>query len=259
MLERLLLITATGLEAIPFRAALTNLEQISFPLGELWRGLLPASGAYSNTPLQVHLANFGIGKVNTAAGLALAIEQLRPTSVIQFGIGGAYINSFASIGMVMAATHDVHIDSGVRTTEGWQGMAQVGFPLLTKHEETFYNIFPTDKALTQFFVNTLGLPTGIFATSETITGTFDESTAIQDQFDVSIESMEGAAAAQVCLAMGVPFAEVRSVSNIVGERDKRKWDIPRAVKRVNEVVLQTLAFTANLQQNERGRVGEGGG
>lgn len=241
MLERLLLITATELEATPFRTTLINLERLEFPLGELWRGFLPASGGRADSsPLQIHLAHLGIGKVNTAAGLALAIETLKPTAVIQFGIGGAYINSFASIGVVMAATHDVHIDSGVRTAEGWQDMERVGFALLEKNSQRYYNRFPTDKALTQLFVDVLGLPTGIFATSETITGTFDESTAIQKQFDVSIESMEGAAAAHVCLAMSLPFAEVRGVSNIVGERNKRNWDIPKAVKRVNEAVLQTL-------------------
>jgi futalosine hydrolase len=234
LLERPLLITATKLEAEPVRHELTNLEQLDFPLGELWRGVVTPSN------LTIHLAHFGIGKVNTAAGLALAIERLKPTSVIQFGIGGAYVNSFASIGTVMAATHDIHIDSGVRTAEGWQGMAQVGFPLLVKGAETHYNVFPTDKTLTQLFVDAVGLPTGIFATSETITGTFDEGTAIQEQFDVSIESMEGAAAAHVCLALGVPFAEIRAVSNIVGERDKRNWDIRLAVKRVNAVVLDAL-------------------
>ncbi len=236
MLANLLLLTATRLEAEPLRRALTNLEPLAFPLGELWRGTLPRQ----DTPLQIHLAHLGIGKVNTAAGLALAIERLKPSSVIQFGIGGAYVNSFASIGVVMAATHDVHIDSGVRTSEGWQDMAQVGFPLLVKSETSYYNIFPTDQALTQLFVDTLQLPIGLFATSETITGTFDESTFIQERSDVAIESMEGAAAAQVCVAMGVPFAEVRGVSNIVGERNKRNWDIARAVKRVNAVVLETL-------------------
>jgi futalosine hydrolase len=186
------------------------------------------------------LAHLGIGKVNTAAGLALAIEKLKPSAVIQFGIGGAYINSFASIGMVMAATQEIHIDSGVRTSVGWQGMEQVGFALLEKEGQSYYNIFPTHKDLTQMFVNTLQLPTAIFATSETITGTFEESTRIQERFDASVESMEGAAAAQVCLALGIPFAEVRGVSNIVGERDKKNWDIPKAVRLVNEVVLETL-------------------
>jgi len=46
---------------------------------------------------------------------------------------------------------------------------------------------------------------------------------------VSIESMEGAAAAQVADRLGLPFAEVRGVSNLVGERDKRAWDLRSAI------------------------------
>jgi futalosine hydrolase len=237
MLERLLLITATRLEAEPLRSELRGLEKQEFLCGEVWQGTL------ATTSTRLHLAHLGIGKVNTAAGLALAIKELQATAVIQFGIGGAYINSFASIGMVMAATHDIHIDSGVRTSEGWLGMERVGFPLLILGDKTYHNTFPTSQTLTRLFTDTLSLPTSRFATSETITGTFDESTAIQEQFDVSIESMEGAAAAQVCLALGVPFAEVRGVSNIVGERDKKNWDIAKAVRRVNEVVLETLQKT----------------
>jgi futalosine hydrolase len=234
VLENILLITATKLEAEPLRRELSGLEQLDFPIGEVWRG------SVASTNLVIHLAHLGIGKVNTAAGLALAIQQFKPSSVIQFGIGGAYINSFASIGTVMAASHDIHIDSGVRTAEGWQDMTQVGFPLLSQGNETFYNRFPTDKTLTQLMVDAAGLSTGIFATSETITGTFDEGTALQKQFDVSIESMEGAAAAHVCLALKIPFAEVRSVSNIVGERNKENWDIQRAVNYVNSVILDIL-------------------
>jgi futalosine hydrolase len=233
MLERLLLITATKLEAYPLHQV-TTWERLEFPLGELYKGTIP------QTSFTVHLAHLGIGKVNTAAGLALAIERLKPTAVIQFGIGGAYINSFLSISMVMAARQDIHIDSGVRTAEGWQDMEQVGFALLEKNTQHYYNVLPTSTTLTQVFIDALGIPTGIFATSETITGTFDESVAFQARFDASIESMEGAAAAQVCLALDVPFAEIRSVSNIVGERDKKNWNIPKAVQRVNEVIVEML-------------------
>lgn len=242
MLERLLLITATKIEASPLDQ-ITNWERLEFPFGELYKGTIP------QTSLTVHLAHLGIGKVNTAAGLALAIKTLKPSSVIQFGIGGAYINSFLSIGMVMAATQDIHVDSGVRTTEGWQSMEQVGFALLQKNRQRYFNSFPTDPTLTQFFIDALGISTGTFATSETITGTFDESVVIEARHDASIESMEGAAAAQVCLALGLPFAEIRSVSNIVGERDKKNWNIPKAVQRVNEAVLETLQAASKLKQN----------
>ncbi len=236
MFEKLLLITATKLEANPLHQQIVW-ESLEFPLGELYKGKIPQS---SNTVYLVHL---GIGKVNTAAGLTLAIEKLKPTAVVQFGIGGAYINSFLSIGMVMAATHDIHIDSGVRTADGFQSMDKVGFSLLNHKQQTYYNIFPTSKELTHYIVDKIHLPTGIFGTSETITGTFDESTALQARYDVSVESMEGAAAAQVCLALDVAFAEIRSVSNIVGERDKHNWDIPKAVQKVNDVILYILQTT----------------
>jgi futalosine hydrolase len=226
MLEKLLLITATKLEAKPLHTALAW-KRLKFALGELYQHK------------HIYLAHLGIGKVNTAAGLVLAIEKLKPSAVIQFGIGGAYINSFLSIGMVMAATSDIHIDSGVRTASEFQDMQSLGFPLLEKSEHRYYNTFPTHKALTQYFKD-LNIPTGIFATSETITGSFEESTLLQARYELSIESMEGAAAAHVCLALNTPFAEVRSVSNIVGECDKNNWDISKAVQKVNEVILEVL-------------------
>ena len=234
MFEKLLLITATKLEANLLHQHFAW-ERLEFALGEL----------YKHEARGLHLAHLGLGKVNTAAGLTLAIEKIKPTAILQFGIGGAYINSFLSIGMVMAATHDMHIDSGVRTANEFQTMDKVGFPLLKHNEQIYYNIFPTHQGLTKHIVNTVQIPTGIFATSETITGTFDESTALQAKYDVSIESMEGAAATQVCIALDIPFAQVRSVSNIVGERDKKLWDIPKAVRRVNEVVLEIFQVTSN--------------
>ncbi len=40
--------------------------------------------------------------------------------------------------------------------------------------------------------------------------------------------MEGAAAAQVAALHGIPWLEVRGISNIVEDRDLTKWDIPKA-------------------------------
>lgn len=232
MFKKLLLVTATKLEAGPLHQQLA-LERLEFPLAEL----------YLDQTRGLHLAHLGLGKVNTAAGLTLLIEKIKPTAVIQFGIGGAYINSFLSVGMLMAATQDIHIDSGVRLANEFQTMDKVGFPLLKHNEQIYYNHFPTHADLTEHIVHTVNIPTGIFATSETITGTFDESTALQAKYDVSIESMEGAAAAQVCIALDVPFAQVRSISNIVGERDKKNWDIAKAVQNINKVVLEILQNT----------------
>ena len=54
-----------------------------------------------------------------------------------------------------------------------------------------------------------------------------------------IESMEGAAFFECCLRQGVPFAEIRAVSNQVGERDHARWDIPLALKNL-QTALETF-------------------
>ena len=225
-----LLVTATAAEAEPFKTSCKSVERLEFPLGELYR-------LHFAVPL--YLAHLGVGKVNTAAGLALALERLEPAAVIQFGIGGAFVGSFLSVGMVAVAAREVHLDTGVRTDAGWESMESLGFPLL-KGDELLYNIFPTDQILTQKIVEATGAHSCTFGTSETVTGSFDDAQILHERFDVSLESMEGAAAAQVCLALGVPFAELRGVSNIVGERDKRAWDVPAAVRAVNGAVERFL-------------------
>jgi len=52
--------------------------------------------------------------------------------------------------------------------------------------------------------------------------------------------MEGAAFFYACLLSGVPFHEVRSISNFVEERDKSKWDIPLALANLNNVLFEIL-------------------
>ena len=57
-----------------------------------------------------------------------------------------------------------------------------------------------------------------------------------------VESMEGAAFFEACLAAGIPFAEIRSISNRVGEADRSRWDIPLALAKLQEAltVLENL-------------------
>lgn len=53
-----------------------------------------------------------------------------------------------------------------------------------------------------------------------------------------VESMEGAAVFETCLRHGVPFAEIRSVSNATGERDHARWDIPLALQRLENALIR---------------------
>lgn len=54
-----------------------------------------------------------------------------------------------------------------------------------------------------------------------------------------IESMEGAAFFEFCLRHGIPFAEIRAISNTVGETDRSRWDIPLALRNL-QTALETF-------------------
>jgi futalosine hydrolase len=62
----------------------------------------------------------------------------------------------------------------------------------------------------------------------------------QQNTSAVVESMEGASLHYVCLQAGVPFLQLRSVSNAVGVRDKSKWDIPLAIDRLNTTLISLL-------------------
>ena len=55
-----------------------------------------------------------------------------------------------------------------------------------------------------------------------------------------VESMEGAAFHYVCLQENIPFIQVRSVSNFIGERDKTKWNLKQAITQLNEKLILLL-------------------
>ncbi len=229
----LLLICATDTEAAPIRSALADAARVGVPLGSAVAGRVHG--------IPVVLAVLGVGKTNTAAGTALAVHELAPAAVVQFGIGGAYVHSFLSVGMVVAASGDVDLDAGFRDAEGWQGMEALGFALLEASDGTpTYNEIPTDARITDALAAPLHVPPARFGTSDTVTAEFDTSEGLQERFDLAIESMEGSAAAQVCAALGVPFGEIRGVSNIVGERNKGAWNIPYAVREVGSALLGAL-------------------
>ena len=72
----------------------------------------------------------GIGCVNTAHALTLALERHQPGAVVQIGIGGAYVSSGLEVGDIVLADEEYYGDMGVVTADGWKGMEYIGIPVL---------------------------------------------------------------------------------------------------------------------------------
>jgi futalosine hydrolase len=59
----------------------------------------------------------------------------------------------------------------------------------------------------------------------------------RDAFKPVIESMEGAALHYTCLMEKIPFVQLRSVSNYIGERNKKKWNMKKSIANLNNELI----------------------
>jgi futalosine hydrolase len=219
----LLLAVPTGLEAVPLERAFPGREPGAFG-GSLLTGEFGG--------LAAGLAVTGLGVVNTAMTLAVYIERLGPDAVILAGMGGAYPGAGAEIGDIAVATKEVYGELGLLTEDGWSPLDEIGIPSLSKDGKDFFNEFPVRPELAKRAAAAASkvakVVSGPFVTVSQITGTAARAKELEERFNAACENMEGAAAAQVCLAAGIDFVEVRGVSNIVGVRDKSRWDVGAA-------------------------------
>ena len=62
----------------------------------------------------------------------------------------------------------------------------------------------------------------------------------RDVFDPVTESMEGAALHYVCISENVPFVQIRSISNYIGERNKKKWDMMDSIANLNDTLIKII-------------------
>lgn len=176
----------------------------------------------------------GVGIPATVFHLTKHLAQKEYDLVIQAGIAGAFTVALeaGSVAMINTDTFgDIGIDEkGNFTTLFETGLADKNdFPfsngwLLNEHEYFTHPSLPVAKGIT---VNKI----------------IDDEIQIKrvrEKFGAGIESMEGAAFHYVCLRQKVKFLQLRSISNIVGERDKTKWMMTEAIVNLN-IELKKLA------------------
>ncbi|MGE5173475.1 MAG: futalosine hydrolase [Betaproteobacteria bacterium] len=191
----------------------------------------------------------GMGKVNAAHAATLLLTRFKPRALLVFGIGGAYPSSGAHVGDVALAKEEIAGDDGVLTRDGFKDTEYIGIPLLKTATSIIYSTYSASEPLVNRSLKSLhahqaaGLGTihvGSFVTLSTCTGTAARAKELELRYHGLCENMEGAAAAQVAELHGVPWLEVRGISNLVEDRDLKKWDIPRAAHAAQQAVKRIV-------------------
>lgn len=194
---------------------------------------------------EIIIGRTGIGKVNAAIAATLLMERYPPDLLVNTGCGGAFPGGGLGVGDLAIADSECFADEGVQAPEGWQGIELIGIPLFEGRGERVFNRVALDGGRAQETLSCAGAHgfragVGPFLTVSTCSGTDLQAAELLRRFPGLCENMEGAAVAQVALIYGVPFLEVRGISNMVEDRDLARWDLKGAVKEVQRFLLASL-------------------
>ncbi|MDD5286313.1 MAG: futalosine hydrolase [Desulfuromonadaceae bacterium] len=236
-MKPILIIAAMPLETALLESTLAESARMKSAGFEYLEGKLGA--------LKIIVSAGGVGKINAAAATAVLIELHRPEIVINTGCAGAYLGSGLSIGDLVVASEEVLADEGVIVSAGWKDLSYMDLPVVDHDGRKYFNLIPlcmdaSEKAVQLADYHGLFLMRGRFATVSTCSGTVQRGEEMVGRWNVIAENMEGAAVAQVCLRYGVDCLEIRGISNLVEERDMKKWELKLAVEAAQRFVLKYL-------------------
>ncbi|WP_025273240.1 futalosine hydrolase [Haloglycomyces albus] len=165
----------------------------------------------------------GVGPAAAAAGTATALASGRYDAVVNAGVCGAFAGR-AEVGDVVIADRSIAADLGVDLADQFQPLDDLGFGSIE---------VSADPALTRDVEGWRG----DLLTLTSITGTGDKAQLLTNRFPKALaEAMEGFGAATAARQHGVSFAEIRTVSNYVGDRDVANWNWKQAFGRLTEAV-----------------------
>ncbi|WP_030486364.1 futalosine hydrolase [Micromonospora chokoriensis] len=202
----LLVVTAVPAEADAVRAGLTDHTVTVTPIG-----VGPA-----------------VAGAATARLLALAEAAGSPyRAVVSAGVAGGFTGR-AEVGDTVLGTVSIAADLGAESPDGFLPIDELGMPpaLLGAGSRV-----PADPGLLAALRAALPTATtGPVLTLSTVTGTAASTDELRRRHPEAVaEAMEGYGVAVAAAQAGVPFAELRTISNPIGPRDRDAWRLREAL------------------------------
>ncbi|MBN2431705.1 MAG: futalosine hydrolase [Acidobacteria bacterium] len=198
----------------------------------------------------VRLLLTGPGAVNAAQAVTALLERTRPALVVGMGCAGVFRPSGLRPGDVAVAREEIDVQSGIEAANGTGAVIEYPFPLLERDGRGYTRRFPCatpwDATAGEVIRRALApeevmVERGAFIAVATITATRVRADMLWAAYQPLMETMEGAALAQVSLHYGVPFLDIRAGSNWVGPRDRDSWQVELASRRAARGVAAVIA------------------
>jgi futalosine hydrolase len=198
--------------------------------------IIPFLDYYRNNKLiGVDIIITGIGLTSSSYHLTRHLQMKKPDMIIQAGVAGCFDKKI-SLGEVVAIKQDTIADESVIELNKLKTLFDLK---LVPHNQYPYKkgwlINPDAGLLNK---GKLKMVKGISVNQITTSRSMIEM--YKKEFNPATESMEGAALHYVCLMEKIPFIQLRSVSNYVGERNKKKWNMIDSIQNLNETLITLI-------------------
>ncbi|MBX3164348.1 MAG: futalosine hydrolase [Bacteroidetes bacterium] len=202
---KLLLVSATPFEIEPCTAFLKN---------------------FKTENVSVKICITGVGMVNTAFELG-KLHHEKFDLVINAGIAGSFNKH--NIGDVVQVNEDCFSEMGAEDGGKFLSIDELGFAAqCVKLNSVFENDF------------TKQIKTAKGITVNTVHGNEQSIASAVKKHNPDIETMESAAFIHAANANNWKALQLRAVSNQVEKRNKGNWNIPLAIKNLNETLIELL-------------------
>ncbi len=181
----------------------------------------------------------GAGVPSTLYHLQKRMHQIDYDFIIQAGIAGTFNNDI-QLGQTVLVKQDSFGDLGMEEKEIFTSIFETG--LADKNEFPLKNGWLVNE---NEILKTSSLSSVKAITVNKVSDSLLQKQQLIKQFGADIESMEGAALHYVCLQENIPFLQMRTVSNHVGERDKTKWKMKEAIHNLNTELFKLIKGLTN--------------
>jgi futalosine hydrolase len=181
----------------------------------------------------------GVGMTATTYHLAKILSVKKYDLAINAGICGSFRKDI-EVGKVVHVISDCFGDLGAEDGSNFLSAFEVGLQKKNQFPFRGGKLSPLQKKYSALYqlrkVNSI--------TVNKAHGEWASINKVVKKFNPDIETMEGAAFFYVCMMERIPCIQLRSISNFVGRRDKRKWKIGLAVAalqtKLEELIMEIV-------------------
>lgn len=177
----------------------------------------------------------GIGLTSTTYHLTRQIFLKKPDIIIQAGVAGCFDKKM-KLGSVVAVKQDTIADQSVIELKKLKTLFDLN--LVPQNQFPFQKGWLANPHLNLIKKSRLKAVKSISVNQ--ITTSKQMIQFYKKEFDPVTESMEGAALHYTCLMEKIPFIQLRSISNYIGERNKTNWNMRDSILNLNKKLIELL-------------------